>query len=337
MRTTATNRKIRVLLTALRDGSLVPNPEFQRRLVWTSKDKRNFLKTVLEDYPFPEIYVAAGEVNLETGQGTEMLVDGQQRLTTLQEYFYGSENLSLGREVPPYEELSSEAKTSFLEYEVVIRDLGNLGLEEIKSVFRRINSTSYSLNAMEIANARFNGEFKQFGEAIAEDDFFDSHRVFSATEIRRMEDTKFALGYITTVLSTYFNRDVEIEGHLKTYNDEFDIASDIKKEIRRTFDFVESCSFETDSRVWKKADLFTLLVEVHRAIERQKIALNSKLIRDRLNDFYAQVDSVQPTQSATNDPDLYYKAALQATNDRSSRITRGKIISSILGSKFDSN
>ena len=144
MKTTATNRKIRILLNALRDGNLIPNPEFQRRLVWTNNDKRNFLLTVLEEYPFPEIYIAAGEVNLETGQGTEMLVDGQQRLTTLYQYFNGSEELNLGQELPPskYAELSPEAKTRFLEYEVVIRDrcvgsLHPLGLEEIKRVFWR--------------------------------------------------------------------------------------------------------------------------------------------------------------------------------------------------------
>ena len=54
MKTSATNRKIRILLTAIRDGSLVPQPEFQRRLVWSNKHKRAFLKTVLEGLPFPE-------------------------------------------------------------------------------------------------------------------------------------------------------------------------------------------------------------------------------------------------------------------------------------------
>lgn len=336
MKTTATNRKIRILLNALRDGNLIPNPEFQRRLVWTNNDKRNFLLTVLEEYPFPEIYIAAGEVNLETGQGTEMLVDGQQRLTTLYQYFNGSEELNLGQELPPYAELSPEAKTRFLEYEVVIRDLGSLGLEEIKRVFWQINSTSYSLNAMEIHNARFNGAFKRFGETVAADEFFEGHRVFSATDIRRMEDTRFALGYITTIMSTYFNRDNELEDYLKTYNDEFEIESDLKKEIQRVFEFVESCDFEASSRAWKRADLFTLIVEVHRATVRQNMILDPKDIGFRLKDFYGEVDGVQPSQFGSDDVSEYHKAALQATNDRRSRITRGKTVAGILGAKFDS-
>ena len=81
MQASASNRRIRALLKDIRTGALVPNPEFQRRLVWSNKHKSAFIETVLFGYPFPEVYVAAGEVNPDTGEGTEMLVDGQQRLT----------------------------------------------------------------------------------------------------------------------------------------------------------------------------------------------------------------------------------------------------------------
>ena len=51
MKASASNRRLRTLLTGIRNKTLIPNPEFQRRLVWTSKDKRNFLETVLGGYP----------------------------------------------------------------------------------------------------------------------------------------------------------------------------------------------------------------------------------------------------------------------------------------------
>ena len=174
MKTTATNRRVGVLLTAMREGRLVPNPSFQRRLVWKSKDKQNFLKTVLDGFPFPEIYIALGEINLETGEGTEMLVDGQQRLTTLNQYFTGSPEIEPTKDFPPYSKLSYENKSEFLEYDVVIRDLGSLTINQIRSVFRRINSTSYSLNAMEISNARFDGEYKICGETVAANPFLQT-------------------------------------------------------------------------------------------------------------------------------------------------------------------
>ena len=63
-------------LSGIQTGELAPRPDFQRKLVWSNKDKIAFLDTVLRGYPFPEIYIAVGDVNLETAAGTEMLVDG---------------------------------------------------------------------------------------------------------------------------------------------------------------------------------------------------------------------------------------------------------------------
>ena len=122
MKTSGTNRKLRVLLTAIKANQLIPRPEFQRRLVWNNKHRLEFIKTVLMEFPFPEIYIASGDVNPNTGEGTEMLVDGQQRMTTLMQYFTGSQDLRLVA-LRPYSELSDVEKYAFLEYEVVVRDL----------------------------------------------------------------------------------------------------------------------------------------------------------------------------------------------------------------------
>jgi uncharacterized protein with ParB-like and HNH nuclease domain len=94
MKTSAENRRVRALLNGIQSGELTPRPDFQRKLVWSNKDKVAFLDTVLGGYPFPEIYIAVGDVNLETAAGTEMLVDGQQRITTLHQYFTASPALS---------------------------------------------------------------------------------------------------------------------------------------------------------------------------------------------------------------------------------------------------
>jgi hypothetical protein len=295
MKTSATNRKVRVLLSAIKNGSLIPKPEFQRRLVWTNKDKRAFLKTVLQGYPFPEVYIAAGKVDLDTGEGSEMLVDGQQRLTTLYQYFTGDKDLILGNEFLPYTKLSNDEKNDFLEYEVVIRDLGSMSIDEIKEVFQRINSTTYSLNAMEINNARFNGEFKTFADELTQHSFFENKKIFSAAEIRRMLDVQFVLIFIVTIMSNYFNRNDELEDYLKNYNDEFDIKEDLKADIEKVFMFIDSCQFKASSRVWKKADLLALLVEVYRLLIRDKKGLDSKIISQTLTDFYDQVDAADDT------------------------------------------
>lgn len=336
MRTTATNKKLRILLTGIRDEKLIPNPTFQRRLVWTNKDKLYFLDTVLKGYPFPEIYIASGEVDAQTGEGTEMLVDGQQRITTLFEYFTNSEELKLGQDIKPYTELSQSQKLQFLEYEVVVRDLGSMDIEDIKKIFERINATSYSLNAMEIHNSRYAGEFKTFVENLTKHPFFDKHGVFTVNEVRRMRDVSFVLVFVITIISTYFNREDELVNYLSNYNDEFEMKDALASQIEKVFSFIDKCDFDRSSRAWKNSDLLTLLVEIHRAIIKDKLKLNPSDVGASIKDFYNKVNNYiksnidEISQAELNDIMEYSKASSQATNDRGSRIKRGEIIRKVI-------
>lgn len=334
MKTSGTNRRLRTVLTGIRSGSLIPNPDFQRRLVWSTKHKNAFLKTVLAGLPFPEIFIAAGDVNTETGEGAELIVDGQQRVTTLYQYFTSSPDLKISG-VPTYAELTDDQKTAFLEYEVVVRDLGSLTADETRDLFYRINSTSYSLNAMEVNNARFDGALKSFCDGVSEDDFFSSNNVFTAFDAKRMNDVRWTLTLVITLLSTYFNRDSEHEKYLQMYNDEFPQEAEISSRLNQVFNFVNALSFDAESRVWQKADLLTLLVSVDNAIRERSLQPND--VADRLKRFYALVDSVANGDSSVHDQTAvdYYYTTRSGTNDRSSRIRRAELIAQVLGVPVD--
>ncbi len=328
MKTSGTNIRLRKILSGLKAGTLIPRPDFQRRLVWANKHKVAFIQTVLDELPFPEIYIAAGEVNLESGEGKEILVDGQQRITTLYQYFIGSEDLKYENGLIPYTKLDPAKQEAFLEYEVVVRDLGKLDIETIKTVFQRINSTNYSLNAVEIHNSRYDGEIKRLAEAISELEFFENHRVFTNNDIKRMRDLGFSLVVIITLLSTYFNLEEEFEEYLERFNDEFPQKDEIEHQIKYLLELIEALNFDEKSRVFKKSDLFTLLVELHRTIFKENNKINQSKLELELKNFYQAVED-KNLEPAVQD---YSKAVLQGTNNRSGRIIRGKIIYSIINS-----
>jgi len=331
MNTSASNRRLRVLLTAIRKEHLIPQPDFQRRLVWANKDKVEFIRTVLEGFPFPEIYIAAGKVDPKTGEGSEMLVDGQQRITTLYQYFKGSKELRLPAEIPSYSDLEEAEQMKFLEYEVVVRDLGSKPIDEVKQIFQRINSTSYGLNTMEIHNSRYAGAFKTFAEKLSTNDFFEAIRLFNATDIKRMNDVRYCLALVTTLMSNYFTRDNEIEDYLKRFNESFKDEAKIKTEIDAVINTIDSLNFPAGSRAYKKADFFTLFIEIHKAIYKKKITLNIIETRRCLDGFYERVQLASEGINTTDgDAINYYKAALQGSNDRGNRITRGQLLQSYL-------
>jgi hypothetical protein len=327
MQTSATNKRLRMLLTGIRDQTLIPNPHFQRRLVWSNAHKVAFLKTVLEGLPFPEIFIASGDVDENTGDGTELIVDGQQRITTLHQYFSASKDLRLSSfSIPPYAELPQEQKIKFLEYEVVVRDLGPLSEDETRDIFQRINSTRYSLNAMEVNNSRFDGELKRFAEEISNHKFFEQHKVFSALDGRRMNDVRFTLTLLITMITGYFNRDDEHENFLEHFNDEFPGEDDLRRRIERVMSFIDDCNFPSKSRVWQKADLLTVMIEVDQAINVQNDDLDPSVSGATLSRLFDEVDDVTHGETVHADAAEYYRRVRSGINDRISRISRGDVI-----------
>lgn len=330
MKTTASNLKVRQIIRMMQSETLVPRADFQRRLVWTTEDKNNFIDTVLKGYPFPEIYLANGDVDTMTGDGKQLLVDGQQRVSTLFEYFVGPK-WKLLQGVPAYSSLDEDGKKEFLDYDVAVRDLGNVNSSQIIEVFRRINATKYSLNDIEINNAVYAGALKSFGETVASMPFFENHRVFRNDDLKRMGDLRFALQLVVTMLAGYFNRDEEVEAALSQYNDDFAPAKAIEQRILRSIDLIDRCGFSDKSRVWKKGDLFSIFIEIDRCFE-SGVILRDELVGDNLLAFYDAVDSagasgVEPAVA------VYYKASVQANNDRLNRVRRGRIIFELLNGR----
>lgn len=328
MDTSASNRRLRVLLTGIRNGELIPRPDFQRRLVWTNKDKNLFVQTVLEGLPFPEIYIAAGRVDSKTGEGSEVLVDGQQRITALYQYFTDSPDLRLSSEIKKYSAMTEEQQIAFLEYKVVVRDLGSLPIDQIKAVFQRINSTSYGLNTMELNNSRYAGAFKLLGEWLSQQPIFERMRIFSVSDVRRMNDVRFCLAMLASIMGPYFNRDNELESFLSKYDEAVPNETELKGGIENVLTIIDAMNFASDSRAAKKADFFTLFVEMYKAIVIRQLTISPSIARTDLDAFYSLVEAAPA--SADSDEGKYYKASLQASNDRGSRILRGEIIAKIL-------
>lgn len=80
------NKKISELYKRVREGSLILQPDFQRKFVWNTSHKEDFIETILNGLPFPEIYTAQTGVDIAKIETQEVVVDGQQRLSTIVQY-----------------------------------------------------------------------------------------------------------------------------------------------------------------------------------------------------------------------------------------------------------
>lgn len=146
-----------------------------------------------------------------------------------------------------------------------------------------------------------------------------------------MNDVKYCLTMIIAAMSTYTNRDKELEEYLEKYNEEFPKKDKIMSEFSSTLQFIDKLNFDSTSRAFKKADFYSLFVEIHRSLHKEKMSLDASFVRSRLDDFYNRVELASVGGVPEDSEHMeYYKAALQASNDRSSRITRGNLIRNVI-------
>lgn len=134
------------LVNDIRGSRLIPDAYFQRNLVWREVHKRDFIETILKGYPFPQIFISKGKVDVESMSTISCIVDGQQRCNAIVGFIEGEFEVD-GK---TYAKLSETQKSNFLKYEVAVIELELENNDpKVQEIFQRINRTSTSLTFIE--------------------------------------------------------------------------------------------------------------------------------------------------------------------------------------------
>lgn len=163
---TSESTTVEVVLNDLRDETLVI-PDYQRDSdQWNNTTKSLFIESVINNLSIPAFFF---EVTVDGGVEKNDVIDGQQRITTLSE-FYKNKFRMVDSDNAPYlsphsvhyanktfDELPDAYQKSFKRYRLTViklRSLGDMRLE----VFRRINQGGTPLSGQDIRLAYYGSE-----------------------------------------------------------------------------------------------------------------------------------------------------------------------------------
>ncbi|MCH2243798.1 MULTISPECIES: DUF262 domain-containing protein [Crocosphaera] len=317
IKSSVTNPTIADIYQNIESGKLVITPDFQRKFVWTHDHQEEFIYTILKGYPFPEIYVCKGEVDLKKMRTTEWVIDGQQRLTTIKKYMDGKHDKTL-KKIKKFEDLTDDERGEFLSYQIVVRDIGQVDDSDIKEVFRRINLTKFKLEDVEIHNAIYDGEFIQTAKDILDNIDLSDFPVFRESEFTRMADLYFILLVMSTLEETgYFPQDKEIENYIIQYNDEYLDKNHMKALLIKTFAIIKDFQLTDDSIWYRKSSFFTMVVEIAKVEGNIPENFPRKLVELEQN--------IMNNKKNNNEFGEYYNYMCSGTNHRKARVVRGDI------------
>ncbi len=226
------------------NGQLDLNPPYQRRSVWSPKDRRFFLDTIFRGYPSPSIFL---HKQMERGKTIYYVVDGKQRLETILKFAedkiaidrnFGDERLA-GRKWKYIRSDESLARTFWdyvlpVEFTNIIDDTSL-----VKEVFDRLNRNSRRLTEQELRHAKYDGWFISFVEREAESPDWERLGVVTTTRAKRMADVQF----LSELLIVLLRGDVggfdqeEISEYCAQYDNLSDLEIPIDEdEVRRRFE-----------------------------------------------------------------------------------------------------
>lgn len=232
------------------------NPPYQRRSVWTAKDRKFFLDTIFRNYPCPPIFIH--KVIDDNGQSTYNIVDGKQRIETILLFAknkisidkdYGDERLNGLR----FKKISSEMRKVFWNYSVPVDFIDIEGLD-INEVFDRVNRNSRNLERQELRHAKYNGWFITQSENEADiDEFWETIKVTTKAKLKRMKNVQLVSELLLIII------DQEIVGFDQDYLDEkYAIYDDVEIEGGETL--LDLTQYNTKL---KNVKSFILSMELH--------------------------------------------------------------------------
>lgn len=191
---TLTTQDVSWFLDLYDKGQLDLDPPYQRRSVWSPKDRRYFIDTILNNYPAPPIFLH--KTLDEAGRSTYHVVDGKQRLQTI--ILFRDNKVAIPADFSDvtlqnkrWKSLEKGTRENFWNYILIVEMLPDASQSAIKNTFERINRNSRKLTPQEMRHAKYDGWFIRAVEAEASREEWKNLGVVTTARTKRMSDTQF--------------------------------------------------------------------------------------------------------------------------------------------------
>jgi hypothetical protein len=201
-----TTQDISWLLDLNRNGKLDLDPPYQRKSVWTTKDRQFFLDTIFRDYPSPAIFLH--KTTSTDGSSTYHVVDGKQRIETILRFVNNKVRIAkdfgdVRLDGKNWKQLEGEQalQRCLWNYQIPVEMVDVIEGKIVNEVFDRLNRNSRRLTDQELRHAKFEGWFVTIAEAEEEKDSWKKLGIVTTARAKRMADTQFISELLMVVIT----------------------------------------------------------------------------------------------------------------------------------------
>jgi hypothetical protein len=331
------------------NGQLDLDPPYQRRSVWTLKDRKFFLDSIFRNYPCPAVFLHK-EADIPSGKMIYRVVDGKQRIETI--ILFARNSLAMdtgfgdlrlaGRKWKTIER-EPDLREQFLNYALNVEYIESADKQFINEVFDRLNRTSRKLERQELRHAKYDGWFITMAEKEAENEEWERLGVVTKARMRRMKDVQCVSELLFVLLKNQiagYNQDA-----LDTLYAEYDSPADTfpdfdERDFRNRLDLAKGFIIQMQyhnaaitNYVRGFTDFYSLWAFV--ALNQDRLPA-PQVIASRYADFMSKVIALAKTKdikllpSHDNNAYAYLRNSAQSGTDHLQRVARNTILSHVL-------
>jgi hypothetical protein len=346
MQVTASNFTVAEYCGQMRAGGIVVNHDYQRSdQVWPAAARSYLIETILLGYPMPKLALHQ-TTDLKTRRTKKEVVDGQQRSRAIADFFEGKLRLAGNTKYArrTYSQLEPEDQQRFVDYSLSVDLFVGATAEEIRQVFRRMNSYTVPLNPQEKRHATHQGPLKWFIVAMTERyaGALLEIGVFNERQLSRMADAALLSDIIFTLSSGIKSAsDASIDKFYGSNETEFPEAAEMERRIGSAMDLVMQWRDIHESPLMKSYNFYTLILAISHAQHPSPILDESYPRTERLTiDPAFALPNLTALSSALENPQAFpafatwVAACSKATNRIDPRRMRFEWISRALESRL---
>lgn len=313
------------------------SPDFQRRAVWSEIAKSYLIDTIIRGKPIPKVII---KQELKESRNIRVVVDGQQRIRTILEYYNDSFTISRAhnRELAGkrFSSLSDDKKNEFKKYEIGVDVLFDVTYEDTLDIFARLNTYSLRLKKQEQFNAKYLGYFKQLAYRLGYRyvGYWKDAGIMSVSEISRMQEAEFASDLSVALLDGIQSK-IQMEKYYKDYEEESGNLDAIEIKFDNTMTYIGELytAIELKATIYSKRSIFySLFCSIAHSLygiknmedsERPSITKrNLGRIRVRLDEISGRYEN----NDESKDYQEFIENTKRSTTDASRRIARSKFL-----------
>jgi hypothetical protein len=348
---------IQNIVNLYNNGHLNLSPGFQRDSVWSERDRRKLIESILRKYPIPAVFFRRRQ---DEGEICYDVIDGKQRIESIL-MFIGK--IRGGRfwtrvQLPGDDERDwvdwnwlrrNEKQHLLTGYEIPTIEVDG-ELSDIIDLFVRINSTGKALTPAEKRHAKYyNSEFLRDAARLASryEDYFHKQHILSSGQISRMKHVELICELMVSINhGDVINKKTALDSVMKPNSL---TSAQIRKvrgdtvlalnRVRRMFPDLRH------TRLSKISDFYSLVMLIHK-FEIEGLILTdrrrNKLAWDLLVAFSRGVDEVRELQKKAHGSKPgqetcreYLLTVTSGTDEISQRRKREQILRSLLQSLFE--